>query len=156
MSEKPSPLDELNSTGLFAFTRLFADLPAPDLTSIHGTWHAAFVGPAWLRWLAPRGLSLLHFGGWWGKEISSDGTGFNYFQRSGEMQHAFPMQVMITASLIDSKPCLAVHYPPDAIFPWRFVVDELRHVDEGSLLGLTIVNKPGLRTFPTPFLLTHV
>lgn len=149
-----SPIDKLNSTRLSAFARLFADLPSPLQSFTQGTWRAAFVGPAWLRWMAPRGLVLLHFGGWWGKEFSGDGTGFNYFERGGEMQQAFPLQVILSNSLIDGKPCLAVHYSPQALFPWRFILDELRQLDDNSILGMTILHKPGLPVFPLPFLLT--
>jgi hypothetical protein len=153
---KYPPIDKLNSIKLLAFARLFADLPAPAQAFTKGTWQAAFVGPAWLRWMAPRGLVLLHFAGWWGKEFSGDGTGFNYFKRAGEMQQAFPMQVTESTSLIDGKPCLVVQYGMQALFPWRFIVDELRQLDENLLLGMTIVNRSGLRAFPLPFLLTKM
>lgn len=154
MPDNPSPIDKLNSTKLLAFTRLFADLPSPTQASSKGTWQAAFVGPAWLRWLAPRGLAMLHFSGWWGKELSGDGTGINYFERAGKMQQAFPMQVTESTSLIDGKACLVVHYSLQELFPWRFIQDELRQLGVNSLLGMTIINKPGLPVFPLPFLLT--
>lgn len=148
-------MEKLNSTGLFSFKQLFADLPAPLQNSTRGTWQAFFVGPAWLRWLAPRGLFLLHFGGWWGKEFSANGTGYNYFDRKGVRIQDFPMKIMETPSILDGKPCLVVKYGTDARFPWRFIQDELRELTDNSLLGMTILSSPGLPIFPLPFLLTR-
>ena len=45
--------------------RLFTSLPAP--VSLAGVYRAEFVGPAWLRTLAPPSLALGGLAGWWGK-----------------------------------------------------------------------------------------
>ena len=43
---------------------------------------------------------------------------------------------------------------PDSRKPWPWVVDELRVLDAGTLVGMTIVDVPGPRALGgTPFLL---
>jgi hypothetical protein len=144
---------DLNQRGLFTFKRLYADLTPLGRIAVTGTWRATFTGPAWLRAIAPRGLHLLRFGGWWGKEIHADGTAINLFFRDGHRTSAYPMAVSETRSLLDNKPCLATSYSANAPIPWRFVVDEFRALDENTLLGLTILGKPSTINPPLPFIL---
>lgn len=54
---------------------------------------------------------------------------------------------------MDVKPGLTVQYAPECPFPWPFVIDELRCLDENCLLGLTIINLGLLRSLAFPFLL---
>jgi hypothetical protein len=58
-------------------------------------------------------------------------------------------------SLVDGKPGVTVQYPKDSPFPWPLVVDELRRLDDTTLLGLTIVNAGFLRKLAFPFLLYY-
>ena len=57
------------------------------------------------------------------------------------------------------KPGVALHYVPQdgkpAPTPWRWVRDELRAVDDDTLLGFTVVDLPLLRRMAFPFLLTR-
>lgn len=141
----------LHGRPLAEFPALFAGLPAPD--TVCGVYRAEFTGPAWLRALAGPGLYPLGLGGWCGKAIAPDGTGVNLVRRRGRLQRVFPIRVSAAVSLLDGRPCIGVRYAPDNPFPWPHVVDELRRWDAATWLGMTLVDAPGLRRLPLPFLL---
>ena len=146
-------IDELNQLALKKFRGLFSTLEVPDPASIRGTFRAAFVGPKWLRTAAGPALLLSGLGGWWGKEFYEDGSAINILLRAGKFSTRFPMQFLHTRSFIDSRDSLALHYLSGNPFPWPFVVDEIRQLDETSLLGMTIANVRGLRGLAFPFVL---
>ncbi len=150
MQASPQAAD-LNQRSLGAFRSLFAALPAP--VAVEGRYTAEFVGPAWLRFIAPKGLWLLGLGGWCGKDFAVDGTGINLLQRGDAVIRRFPVQVALAPSLVDTQPCQAVTYPGVNPWPWPHVVDELRQLDEQTLLGLTFFKIGPLYRFPLPFLL---
>lgn len=139
--------------GLGTLRTLFTQLPPVAPETMATAYRAAFVGPWWLRRTAAPALALLGLGGWWGKWFDGDGNGRNIVHRRGRLQWAMPITVAERPSLIDGQPCLAVLYPHSSPFPWRYVVDELRRLDEERLLGLTIADLPGLRRIAFPFLL---
>ena len=139
---------------------MFATLAPPDLVSLPGYHCGQFVGPGWLRAIAPRGLVLLHLGGWWGKELLPDFTGTNLVRpggrrRGGQLQRSFALRVEIAASAIDGKPAAIVRYGAGSPFPWPYVTDELRRLDDDHLLGMTVVPAGVLRRLPLPFLLVR-
>lgn len=142
-----------NSLSLRQFREYFASLTAPDLASLPGQYHASFVGPAWLRLTAAPGLVPLGFGGWWGKEFHADGEAINLFLRAGKFITRFPMKLVRVPSLIDGREGLSLHYPSNTPFPWNHVVDELRRINDTSLLGMTVPNINGLRGIALPFIL---
>lgn len=144
---------ELNSLSLKQFRDLFVSLLVPDMTSIRGVYRAAFVGPGWLRTSARPALVLSGLGGWWGKEFSADGTAINIVLRAGKYSTRFPMKLVAAKSFIDGKDGLAVHYQPGNPFPWMYVVDELRQINDDTLLGMTLANVNGLRNMAFPFTL---
>lgn len=47
------------------------------------------------------------------------------------------MRAQIAASRVDGRPALVISYPHDARWPHRLVKDELRPLDESTLLGLS-------------------
>jgi hypothetical protein len=143
----------LNQLSLSAFKPLFATLSPPQTAAVTGVFRAEFTGPGWLRKIAGPGLAPLGLGGWWGKTFDADGSGANLVRRKGVLQRIFPVKVVRVASAVDGKPSLAVHYTRDCPFPWPYVVDELRSLDETSLLGLTYVDAGLLRRLLLPFLL---
>ncbi len=143
----------LNSLQFNQFRSLFAELTIPDPNSILGVYRAEFVGPAWLRASAGPALALSGLGGWCGKEFSAGGGAINIVKISGKFSTRFPMQLVTARSFIDQKEGLSLHYLPGSPFPWMYVVDELRRLDEISLLGMTIANVAGLRGLAFPFLL---
>ncbi len=141
----------LHNQALRRYAVLFAGLDAPDMLS--GVYRAEFTGPAWLRFIAGPGLWPLGLGGWWGKEFDGQGNGVNLVRRRGELRRIFPLRLIPASSLIDGKPCLSVHYDPACPFPWPHVIDELRRLDDTTLLGMTYANVGVLRRLPLPFLL---
>ena len=143
----------LNQLPLSAFKPLFMSLPPPELALTTGVFQAEFTGPGWLRKIAGPGLALVGLGGWWGKVFDGQGAGANLVSCKGALQRIFPVQLTLAPSAVDGKPSLAVHYTHGCPFPWPFVVDELRCLDETCLLGLTYVNAGLLRKLLLPFLL---
>jgi hypothetical protein len=143
----------LSGKSFASFKPLFATLSSPELHSLQGRYRGQFTGPVWLRFSAPSTLVLAGLGGWWGKTFPGDGTGYNLVLRQGRLQQLFPIRLAILPSLLDGKPCLAVQYTAECPFPWPHVIDELRCLDETSLLGLTIINLEFLRRLAFPFLL---
>jgi hypothetical protein len=144
-------MERLNHTALSAFPALFAGLESPQ--ALLGDYRAAFTGPAWLRHIARPGLWPLGLGGWWGKHFTADGSGMNLVRRGGELRRIFPIRLVPAPSLLDGRPCLSVRYKPECPYPWPHVVDELRSLDERTLLGMTMVNTGVLRKLALPFLL---
>jgi hypothetical protein len=63
------------------------------------------------------------------------------------------MRLVSTTSAIDGKPTLALIYAQDNPFPWPHIVDELRQLDPEALLGMTYVNRGGLKKLAFPFLI---
>ena len=145
----------LNAHSLRGFRRLFITLPVPDAATLSGTFRAEFVGPGWLRKIAPTALVLGGLGGWWGKQFAGDGRGTNIVHRDGVLAPVMPVDLGLADSLIDRRPCVAVTYPAGSPFPWPWVVDELRFLDDDTLLGLTLLNLRGARRVAFPFLLHH-
>ncbi|MDX2006554.1 MAG: hypothetical protein SFU83_14875 [Meiothermus sp.] len=146
-----SQADRLNSESLGAFRRIYSALEAP--AAVRGLYRSEFVGPSWLRLVAPRGLVILGLGGWCGKEFGPDGSGVNLLRRGGAVRRGFPVEVAPAPSRVDGRPCLAVTYPPVNPWPWPSVVDELRQLEPGTLLGLTFFRIGPAAHLPLPFLL---
>lgn len=140
----PAPLPA-SLPGLAARWR---SLTAPE--SLGGDTEASFVGPLWLRAAAPLALRLLGLAGWCGKRFGGDGTGVN-LHRGGRT--GLPLRAAADRSVLDGRPCVAITYGRDAPLPWRRVRDELRALDGGSLLAMSVVDVPVLRRVGFPFVL---
>lgn len=135
------------------FRALFAALPPLEPGVLSGTYRAEFVGPRWLRWLAPRGLALLGLRGWCGKAFDAAGQAINLVQRDGGIARVLPMHVGVAPSLVDDKHGVRLCYPPGSPLPWPWVVDELRPLPSGTLLALTLTTPGWLPRIPLPFIL---
>jgi hypothetical protein len=146
---------QLTKGSLLSFRTLFSSLTPPALASMQGIYQSAFVGPLWLRTIAGPGLYPVGLGGWWGKQFDGRGRGSNIVNRGGRLATKLPVTLAETPSLIDGAPCLAVIYPAESPFPWPWVIDELRTVDDRRLLGMTLVTRPPLNKIALPFMLTH-
>ena len=136
-----------------ALRRLYRSLEADDLSRLLGRHEGRFVGPAWLRRGAPRAIALAGMPGWRAKSFIVRGDvalGRNLLEgdRKGE-----PMEGRLEASPFDGRPALVVRYPEKAARQWRLVVDEFRPLDDRTLLGLSMIDLPGLRRLALPFLL---
>jgi hypothetical protein len=147
---------DLNRMSLAAFPALFAKFAPPSIDALPGYYRGEFVGPSWLRAVAPRGLGLIHLGGWWGKEIGADCSGANIVRRGKRLDRTFALRVEPATSVIDGKPVLAVRYGHECPFPWPHVIDEVREINDVLFLGMTVVDAGLLRHLPLPFILHRV
>lgn len=141
------------TASLRELTQLFATLNPPDAAFRHGFFRASFVGPAWYRVGGFPGVHLAGLPHWQGKKFLTADTATNILRRGEGTVQALSMTVVAGASQVDGKPGVALHYGKEAPFPWRHVRDELRVIDERTLLGITRVDLPILRHFAFPFLL---
>ena len=144
---------ELDQMNLKSFRELFTSLVIPEASSLRGVYRASFVGPAWLRSSAGPALVISGLGGWWGKEFHDDGTAVNIVLRAGKFSTRFPMKFVKATSFIDRKDGLMLQYQQGNPFPWMYVVDEIRQIDEMTILGMTLANVNGLRGLAFPFIL---
>lgn len=130
-------------------------LRAPELAAVTGDWEASFVTP--LRHLAPAGLGLIGLPKWYGKRLRLDDgriKGVNLLRTDQGLGETLPMEVSLGLSLTDDLPAIVVTYVPGSRKPWPWVRDELRLRQDGSLLGMTYVDLPGVRALGgTPFVL---
>ena len=131
--------------------RLFISLPAPD--TLTGVYRAEFVGPAWLRALEPPSLALGGLAGWWGKAFDDRGRAINIVVSEGNQRRVLPMTIARGPSLIDGVTGFTLGYPKGAPFPWPWVVDEVRRLDEQTLLCMTLVKSKSLSQLAFPFAL---
>lgn len=146
-------LATLNQRSLASFQDLFATLAVPEIPALAGTYRGSFVGPGWVRALAGPALVLGGLPGWWGKRFDGEAEGTNLLQRGGKIEHAVPIHLQSRPSLIDGRPAVAVLYPGASPWPLPWLRDELRLLDDRSLLGMTMLALAGLHRFPFPFLL---
>lgn len=146
-------LERLNDLSLLDFPSLFASLELPARGSLLGLYRGSFVGPGWLRWLAGPLLVVTGLGGWRGKDFDAQGNAINLVWRNGHYERRFPMHLVEQASFIDGKPGLALHYDKHNPFPWPLIVDELRSLPSGRVLGMTMVAVGPLKRLALPFVL---
>jgi len=148
----PAPVstDHELPTDLAGLARLWSVLPATTPGELEGDHRARFLGPRWLRAVAPRGIGLVGLPGWWGKRFDADGVGTNLVD-DGARTH-LAMRARVEPSVLDGRPVMLVSYPPDAPLPWRRVRDEFRTLPDGRLLGMSCV-PTGPLTQGLPFLL---
>lgn len=131
----------------------FETLDSPTIAEMNGRFRAEFVGPGWLRAIAPPGLAPLGLGGWQGKTFDGSGGGMNLVQRQGEVREIIPIVLKVEKSLINGRSGLNITYPPGTRFPWPWIVDEIRWLDNETILGMTLMTKAGLHRLALPFLL---
>jgi hypothetical protein len=152
MRISPPISKSLNQRSLASFKPLFASLVPPELASLRGIFQAELVGPAWLRRISPIAIALGGMRGWWGKVFDGTPSANNLVCRDGRVQRSLPLTLTEAPSLVDGRPGITTRYI-GCPFPWPFVVDELRWLDETILLGMMIVNVALLRALAFPFLL---
>lgn len=146
----------LNQRSLSSFPDLFATLAIPAISDLEGTYHGRFVGPAWVRALAGPGLYLGGLPGWCGKWFDGAGQGTNLLCGGSQITRAVPIHLISRPSRIDGRPALTVVYPGASPWPLPLIRDELRSLDDRTLLGMTMLIRFGLHRFPFPFLLELV
>jgi hypothetical protein len=129
----------------------FASLDVPE--SLEGVWKGEPVGPGWYRTLAGPSLAMGGLGGWWGKEFDGQGGIDNLLERGGAFRRALRGAARQAESLVDGKPCLRIEYPKGSRLPWVWIVDELRQVGDGELLGMMVLKMKWLPHVAFPFVL---
>ena len=77
----------------------------------------------------------------------------NVLARCDATIDALSMQARECPSALDGKPVVALTYGASGPIPWRWVTDELRALDDRTLLGMTRIDLPVLRHMVFPFLL---
>lgn len=132
---------------------LYKSLPVPEEDMRYGFFRAKFIGPFWLRLSARPTLELTGLPGWQGKRFLTRDTATNVLLRKGQRTDALSMKVEEITSFVDGSSGIALRYGAEAPRPWRWVRDELRAINEDTILGITFVDLPLLRHFPMPFLL---
>ncbi|MGH8455410.1 MAG: hypothetical protein ACRETW_10055 [Stenotrophobium sp.] len=137
---------------LRATRRIFRNLAAPK--TLAGRWRIEFAGPLWLRRLAPLGLNLSALRGWHGKSFDGDDCGVNLMRRGRKLRNLLPMRAVLRPSRLDGGLVMAASYGSDAPVLQLLVTEEFRILDNDTLLGMMILDLPGLRRqFALPFLL---
>jgi hypothetical protein len=143
----------LNQTSLGALRGLFSSLEIPAMDSIAGTYRGLFAGPRWTRVAVRPALWVTGLGRWWGKQLSSQGTAINLVRRGEDLSTRFPMKIIQGKSFIDGRDGLLMYYLPNHPILWLLVEDEIRRLDENTLLGMTHARIPVLGRLVLPFIL---
>ena len=133
------------------FKARYATLDPPE--SLEGLWRGKPVGPGWFVTLAGPSLAIGGLGGWWGKDFDGREGIDNLLKRDGVLRRTLPGRLQEAASLLDGKPCQRISYPKGSRLPWIWVVDELRQVGEGELLGMMVLKVRWLPRLAFPFTL---
>lgn len=133
--------------------QLFQHASLPTANQRTGFWRARFVGPLWLRVGGMPSCYVSGLWGWLGKKFLTADSATNVLQRGDSTIDALSMKAEECVSEMDGKPVIALTYGMSGPVPWRWVTDELRAIDEHTLLGMTRVNLPLIRHFVFPFIL---
>ncbi len=146
-------VDSLNQMSLRDIRKLFSSLEPPPESVLIGVFQGFFVGPGMLRRMWDPLLTLTGLGGWWGKEFNSPGNAVNLTFHQGRFERRFPMAAVEQISYLDRRPGLALRYRSDTPFPWPYILDEMRQIDAGLLLGMTLMDVGPFRKAAFPFVL---
>jgi hypothetical protein len=149
------PHDNLTKSSISQIQSVYTKLPSANEHARVGDYQAQFIGPWWLRKSAAPSLVLSGLPGWVGKRFIDSNRVTNILLLDGKNIEKFEMQCIEQLSFIDNKPTLALNYGSSAPIPWRWIVDELRQLDENTMLCMTIINLPLLKNFSFPFLLSR-
>ncbi len=143
----------LNRMSLSSLRGVFRELQGLTIESVRGVYRAEFTGPWLFRNSAGPFMAVTGLRSWWGKEFVGDGDAFNLVRAEDGLRRVLPMKVGTAASSIDGENTLVLTYSADSPLPWRHVVDEIRRLDNGCLMGMTILDLPVTRAAAVPFLL---
>jgi len=133
---------------------LFSTLKAPEDIPVNQRYTGTTIGPWWLRVL---GWPLLNVGamdGWKGKSFHSKGRVLNIVDKKGCTKEVMPIRASLESFSRGDGTVLLLSYPKTAPLPWNYIIDELRCLPDGRLLGLTTLKLPLLGIIPVPFILT--
>lgn len=142
MTAEPDAIQFDRTQSIQALKALYRRLIPPSAESLLGVHRGSIIGPNAMRALSRPSLVLSRLGGWWGKRFDTPEQGLNIVQRRGRFRTKLPMLLEERPSLIDGLPSLVIVYPPASPWPWPWIVDEVRRVDERTCLGITVAEKP--------------
>ncbi len=142
----PSSVSELET--------LFSTLKAPEVIPEKQRYTGATIGPWWLRVLGWPLLNIGAMAGWKGKSFHSKGRVLNIVEKKGSTKEVMPIHASLESFSRGVGAVLLLTYPETAPLPWNYIIDELRCLPDGRLLGLTTLKLPLLGVIPVPFTLT--
>lgn len=142
---------DYRSASVKKIKQYFSTLANPTPEQCQGFFAAEFVGPWWMRLAARPTLNLTGLPNWQGKRFLSNHSATNVLLSKKGKIDALNMTLTPVPSYVDGKAGLALTYGSEAPFPWRFVRDELRMIDQNTILAITYVDLPILKLFPMPF-----
>lgn len=148
-----SNTSNLSNRSIGQLKQAFSASRSVGVNELSGFYRGEPAGPWWFRLNSGPTLAMTGFGGWLGKQFLGEGHAVNMFQRQGATQQHFPMTLARRHSLIDGKDTLVLLYPATARAPWCWVTDELRWASDGSILGMTFVDRPLMKQLVFPFVL---
>lgn len=136
--------------------RYFKSPPSAKDLDRTGFYRGEFVGPWWMTASAPLFTRLTGLTNWQGKRFANPGLAVKVPIRKGQTCDG-PTMIWVDddVSRLDSKTGGALQCGREAPIPWRWITDELRQVDDNTLLGMSVVNFPLVKYMPIPFLLVR-
>lgn len=145
--------EELLTASLSQIRKVFNQLPAVSEKFRTGFYRASFIGPWWLRISAMPSIAMSGLSGWQGKKFFDVDTATNILKTKDGLKEKLQMSCKVGSSLVDGQQGVALHYGVNAPIPWRWVKDEMRVLDDQTLLCMTVIDLPILRKMSFPFLL---
>lgn len=148
-------LKTLEKASLKTIKHKFMQLEPMSESFRYGFLKVQFIGPWWLRKSAMPSIHLSGLPGWQGKLFLDPDHATNILKIKDKEEQRYTMQCVELISLVDAKPSVVLNYGAAAPIPWRWVIDELRILDENNFLCMTVINLPILRHFSFPFILSR-
>ena len=149
------PHTALRSAPLHSIRQRFSELPPAPPSARQGFYRASFIGPAWLRLSAGPSIALSGLPGWQGKRFIDPQCATNVLRGRKGVHEKFRMQCNARPSMVDGKDGVDLSYGAKGPIPWRWLRDELRQLDDNTLLGMTVIELPLLNRLAFPFLLSR-
>jgi len=151
----------MNSTNISKpasyYVKKFGGLAAVDESTSIGDYQAIIVGPKLMQFFAKITLPLIGFYRWKGKRLQGNGKGVNiYLDKNNKDFPKNPMNIATSASWLDRKPALILSYPAGSPFFCRFLRDELRRLDDDTIILVGWIDLPILRRSPNAMLLRKI
>jgi hypothetical protein len=135
------------------FLEQFRHLQAVDEKSAAGAYRTIILGSPLAKLASKVILPLIGFRNWKGKRLLGNGKGINIFKRDGQYVDDILMLTAVGESWLDGKPALILTYPPGAPFFTRYLRDELRQLDDNTLIILGWFDLPFVRNSASAALL---
>ena len=102
MATTVSPLS--SSWSMRDARRVYARLPAPEVSELAGRWDGVFVGRPRLRRMTAALAAVSPLRGWCGKEIGQSGGVRNLVRRGGATEKSVGARAVCDFSLFDAGP----------------------------------------------------